>query len=137
MCINDTLYLVNTLSLYNLLENSVWFQSCSCFLLIIVRNPTIDVVSGERKTKVNMTTKFNIAKFFFFERMTLNCGESKWRLSWYNKIVYALRGEVNMSTSMSHNKKADMINKARNIVILCLNDKTLRKVIKENIVVLL
>jgi len=39
-----------------------------------------------------------------------------------------------MSVSMSHNEKADIINKAKSTIILCLDYKALREVHEEKIV---
>ena len=44
----------------------------------------------------------------------------------------ALKGEANMSASLSQKGKVDMINKAKSVILMCLGDKALREVTKEN-----
>ena len=43
----------------------------------------------------------------------------------------ALKGETNMSSSLSNKQKANILKKARNTIVLSLGDQILRKVIKE------
>ena len=43
----------------------------------------------------------------------------------------AIKGEANMSDSLSQKEKSEMIDKARSAIILCLGDKALREVAKE------
>ena len=42
-------------------------------------------------------------------------------------IADILKGDMNMSTSMSQKKKVDMINKVKSTIILCRNNKVLRE----------
>ena len=43
----------------------------------------------------------------------------------------ALKGESNMSSSLSDKQKADILKKARNAIVLNLRNQILKKVIKE------
>ena len=45
--------------------------------------------------------------------------------------VEALKGETNMLSSLLDKQKADILMKARNTIVLSLDDQILRKVIKE------
>jgi len=79
-----------------------------------------------------MTTKFDTEKFFGVNNFGL------WRIKMETILIQqgcvdAIKGEVNISTSMSQKEKNDMITKARNTIIICLGDKALREVDKKKI----
>jgi len=48
-----------------------------------------------------------------------------------------LKGEANRLAFMSQKEKIDMINKVRSLIIMCIGDKALREVARENTIALI
>lgn len=81
-----------------------------------------------------MTTKFDIVKFFWEERLWVVKTQDGSHLN-STRLCWCFEGwNENMPASMSQKEKIDMINRAKSVIILYLGDKALREVTKEKTV---
>jgi len=70
-------------------------------------------------------TTWNLLETMFFEGKDAN--ESS------NKTMKALKGDATLHVTTSQAEKTEMVDKAINVIVLCLEDKVLKEIVKETI----
>lgn len=53
------------------------------------------------------------------------------------KCIVALKSETSMSAQLTKVENTEMVDKARSVIILCLEDKNLREVVRYNTLTLM